>query len=77
MKKINLNVLAKNTMKEKEINHVKGGYNDDCLDACCGCGCAYANNGGSSIAANRDANAAGGLFTPGDPEAWQDEVCCD
>ncbi len=28
-------------------------------DSCCGCGCFYADSGGSSIAANKAANYAG------------------
>jgi len=32
---------------------------DGFADSCCGCACAYANSGGSSIAANKNANFSG------------------
>jgi natural product precursor len=69
-KNIKLNNLAKNTITEREMNRVKGG----CLDTCCGCGCAYAGNGGSSVQDNKNANAAGNKFSP---QPWQDYVCCE
>jgi natural product precursor len=75
-KNIKLNNLAQNAMKNKEMNTVKGGWCDG-PDACCGCACKYAGSGGSSIAANRDANAAGHLFSPGGPESWKDDACCE
>ncbi|MDR1199890.1 MAG: TIGR04149 family rSAM-modified RiPP [Prevotellaceae bacterium] len=58
MKKIKLNILAKNTIKEKEMNQIKGG-------GCCACGCMYVNQGGSGTIDNHYANKAHGLKTPG------------
>jgi len=43
-------------MKEKELQKVKGGY--------CGCGCAYANCGGSTKPVNSGANMSGDLVSP-------------
>ena len=50
---LKLNTLVKNTMNEKEMQHIKGGRN-------CSCGCCYANNGGSSVNDNALANWGGG-----------------
>jgi natural product precursor len=62
MNKIKLNKLAQNAMKAKEMNHIKGG-------SCCGCGCKYQGTpGGSSIAANKSANAEKCLLSPPDIE---------
>jgi natural product precursor len=59
MKKIKLNTLAQNALKEKEMNHVRG-------VADCWCGCYYQGTpGGSSTSANDSANRAGGLWIPG------------
>jgi natural product precursor len=51
-KNFTLNNLAKNTMKEKEMNLIRGGFNDMCRCSCC-----YAGSGGSSIADNGMANS--------------------
>lgn len=53
MKKLKLNSLASKSLSETQMNEVKGGR-------ACGCGCAYANSGGSSIDANCSANYSGG-----------------
>ena len=61
MKKFKLNVL-----EAKELENVKGGYlmsNPDCGSIWCGCGCYYADSGGSSIEGNYSANLGGGLFS--------------
>lgn len=58
-KKLKLNSLAKNNLNEKEMSKIKGG------GWTCGCGCHYANSGGSSIDANAAANYDGELFSPG------------
>lgn len=50
LQKIKLNKLAENSLANREMKELKGG------NYCCSCSCAYANNGGSSIDANRDAN---------------------
>ncbi|QKG79907.1 TIGR04149 family rSAM-modified RiPP [Tenuifilum thalassicum] len=61
MKKLKLNAL-----EAKEMESVKGGYiYIDCFPhMSCGCGCYYANNGGSSTEANASANASTGLHSP-------------
>ena len=54
MKNMKLNALEKQNLSNKEMNKVRGGAGD-----CC-CGCNYAGQpGGSSIAANGNANDAG------------------
>lgn len=70
MKKLKLNAL-----EAKEMENVKGGYKADC-DAfphhSCGCGCYYANSGGSSTDGNYSANNSSGYWS-----AYQgDEVEC-
>ena len=55
MKKIKLNALAAQTLSQIEMNAVKGG------DKSCGCACAYAGSGGSSVDDNCNANFAKGL----------------
>lgn len=51
IKRFKLNVLSAESLQQKEMNAIVGGYS-------CGCSCAYADRGGSSISANRDANYA-------------------
>ncbi|MDR2651895.1 MAG: TIGR04149 family rSAM-modified RiPP [Prevotellaceae bacterium] len=58
MKSIKLNKLAKNTMEEKEMHHIKGGHPG------CSCSCYYEGNGGSSVNDNGMANYEGGLNSP-------------
>jgi natural product precursor len=60
MKNIKLNAIEANKLKEKQMNNLKGGS----PGTCCGCACAYANQGGSSDAANGNANKASGLNSP-------------
>jgi natural product precursor len=64
MKNIKLNALENQSLNNREMNKVRGG-GDDCDEGCgsCRCSCYYANNGGSSIDANADANATGGHLT--------------
>jgi natural product precursor len=57
MKNLKLNALEKREMDDKQMRAVKGGKPGEC----CGCACAYANTGGSSIEANGNANLVGGL----------------
>jgi natural product precursor len=67
MKKIKLNILAQNAMKEREMNHIKGGN-------FCGCGCNYAGtSGGSSISSNMNANYDGNLTSPGGIKIFRDD----
>lgn len=49
-------------LSKKELRKIRGGF--------CGCGCYYANCGGSSSSDNGDANASGGKVSmpPTDPE---------
>lgn len=63
MKKLKLNVLSESNLSKLEMNQVKGGFT-------CGCACAYANSGGSSIDDNCDANHASGLTSPGKLQCW-------
>jgi len=58
MKNLKLNALNKKQLNKREMNTILGG-------GTCGCGCAYADNGGSSTNDNGSANAAGGLVSPG------------
>lgn len=51
LEKIKLNKLAGNNLADREMKEIKGG------SWVCSCSCAYADSGGSSIEANRDANA--------------------
>lgn len=63
LKKINLKNLSMiNTLNHKEKSMIIGG-NMDCDS--CGCACAYADRGGSSINANGHANMDGCLNSPG------------
>jgi natural product precursor len=71
-KNLTLNNLAKNTMKEKEMNIVKGGRQ-------CGCGCRYEGMGGASTNQNAAANYCGCLTSPGEIKVWilSDTPCDD
>jgi len=59
MKNLKINNLAQQNLSNKEMTAVKGGTCNDI----CGCGCLYANSGGSSIQANGNANKAGGKWS--------------
>ncbi|MDR1653927.1 MAG: TIGR04149 family rSAM-modified RiPP [Prevotellaceae bacterium] len=67
MKSIRLNQISANAMNAKEMNAIKGG------EHCCGCGCKYANSGGSSSVNNGAANNAGGLKSKGSSKLY----CCE
>jgi natural product precursor len=56
MKSLKLNNLEKNSLNEKEMSHITGG-------GACGCGCAYAHDGGSSTQDSGYANQADGLWS--------------
>ncbi|GHV34145.1 hypothetical protein FACS1894178_1080 [Bacteroidia bacterium] len=58
MKNLKLNKLEERNLSEKQMNNIKGGEPHKC-----GCGCCYANSGGSSVCANGKANAQGGIWT--------------
>ncbi len=59
MKKLKLTNLSR-----KELEKIRGGYLVIVTpDKCCGCGCYYANSGGSSTNDNGDANFKGGLWS--------------
>jgi natural product precursor len=66
MKKIKLNQLALEKLQNQEMKMLNGGYSLVCHDdgLCCGCGCYYANSGGSSATDNQNANSAGRLMSP-------------
>lgn len=51
IKRFKLNALSAESLRQKEMNAIVGGNS-------CGCSCAYADRGGSSTSANRDANYA-------------------
>lgn len=55
MKTIKLNQLEQNGLNSQEESLLIGGAGN------CGCGCYYANHGGSGIEGNYSANNAGGL----------------
>jgi natural product precursor len=56
MKNMKLNALENQSLNNREMNAVRGG---DCTRVC-SCSCYYANNNGSSINANGDANYGSG-----------------
>ena len=56
MKSLKLNQIENNRLSEKEMFHIVGGK-------LCGCGCAYADSGGSSQIDNGHANYDGGKFS--------------
>lgn len=60
MKKLKLTALDAQEMSRRSQAEVLGGksYN-------CSCGCKEENNGGSTTAANKQANIEKGLVTPG------------
>lgn len=55
LSKLKLCSLSEANLKEKEMNVLMGG------ECSCGCGCLYANNGGSSTGENMIANSQNGL----------------
>ena len=59
MKDLKLNKLAKNRLERNEMQNIAGGASE----YYCTCGCNYANSGGSSVNANGNANADGGLMS--------------
>ena len=63
--KLKLNALSEANLLDKEMNVLIGGI-------ACGCGCHYADKGGSSIAGNRGANSYSGYESYGCSYYWQD-----
>lgn len=65
LQKIKLNNLAENSLANREMKDIKGGFT-----GCCTCSCAYAGSGGSSssdnAAANYNIGEHGGYSTSGD-----------
>ncbi|RXQ93053.1 rSAM-modified peptide [Ancylomarina salipaludis] len=62
MKNLKLNKLAKEKLNNKQLTDTKGGLKAVVIvGPLCGCGCRYADNGGSSSNDNACANADGGL----------------
>ncbi|GHV34138.1 hypothetical protein FACS1894178_1050 [Bacteroidia bacterium] len=67
MKNLKLNKLEERNLSEKQMNHIKGGGVGDP----CGCGCCYADSGGSSVADNAWSNSQSGLVSGGcKPKVW-------
>jgi natural product precursor len=69
MKNLKLNKLEERNLSERQMRKIEAGrctWTEGIWDmaATCACGCAYANSGGSSTAANGQANRARGLCTP-------------
>ncbi|HAQ65164.1 MAG TPA: rSAM-modified peptide [Bacteroidales bacterium] len=62
MNSIKLNNLNQGQLSKEQMNAVAGGES-----VTCSCGCCYANNGGSSVSDNLNANISGGLATKCDP----------
>lgn len=57
IKRFKLNVLSSESLRQKEMNAIVGGN-------ICGCGCLYAGQpGGSTTAANKNANFSNGYFS--------------
>lgn len=59
MKTLKLNHMEKSRLSEKEMQLLTGGVGS------CGCGCVYAEQGGSSKTDNSNANYDGNLHSPG------------
>jgi natural product precursor len=57
LKCLKLNQLSNANLLEREMNGLRGG------ECTCGCGCLYANSGGSSTSSNTSANISGGYFS--------------
>ena len=69
MKNLKLNKLAENRLNEKEMKNLTGGYkifetHVGTNIKSCGCGCYYANQGGSSTNDNGGKNHETGLWSP-------------
>jgi len=58
LNKLKLNQLAKADLSKREMNALLGGV------GCCGCGCAYRDQGGSSDATNGSTNRSSGYYSP-------------
>jgi natural product precursor len=56
MKNLKLTALEADELSKKAMNNINGGKY-----TACGCGCAYATQGGSSTGDNGHANLSGGL----------------
>ncbi|MFW6369973.1 MAG: TIGR04149 family rSAM-modified RiPP [Bacteroidota bacterium] len=67
MKSLKLNRINRNKLNNQQLNMVRGGESQ-----CCGCGCAWEANGGSSQAANGNENSINGLNSPG---GWKEIFC--
>ena len=67
LKKIKLNKLSDDALAQRQLQGIKGGDNGVRV---CGCGCCYADKGGSSSHDNLSANSRSGYFSPGCENAW-------
>ena len=59
MKSLKANQIEKESLSNKEMQHIAGGQHE----GMCGCGCVHKNNGGSSTMDNGMANADRGLWS--------------
>ncbi|MCD8555939.1 MAG: TIGR04149 family rSAM-modified RiPP [Bacteroides graminisolvens] len=66
LSKLRLTSLSESNLQEKEMSTLTGG------DCSCGCGCLYANNGGSSTGENMVANSQNGLHS----SSYKDSCSC-
>ena len=64
LSKIKLNQLNKSLMKKRELINLTGGSGYGAGE-CCGCGCHYWNQGGSSAYGNGSENFNHGYYSPG------------
>ena len=55
LERLKLNQLSREELKKRELNQIKGGTGE-----CCGCGCYYQFEQGSSTSDNYSANIAQG-----------------
>ena len=62
LSKIKLNQLSKSLMEKRELINLHGGYG---AGECCGCGCHYYNQGGSTAWHNGNENFQHGYYSPG------------
>jgi natural product precursor len=68
MKNLKLNKLNSEVLSSEQQQQIRGGEywtcgGDNFPHYSCGCGCNYANSGGSSTAANFSANRSSGLWS--------------
>ena len=67
LKKIKLNKISDDSLAQRQLQGIKGGDNGSRV---CGCGCCYADMGGSSTHNNLSANSRSSYFSTGCDNTW-------